>query len=67
MNNVRRLATTGLVVTLGFVPAVLAISVYAAIGVLAGIAGALSFALELLHTGTAELVKRLPLDRVRSA
>jgi hypothetical protein len=35
--------------------------------VLAGVAGALSAALELLHTGATELVKRLPLGGVRSA
>jgi ubiquinone biosynthesis protein UbiJ len=67
MNNLRRLAMRALVLTLASVPALLAISVYAAIGVLAGVAGALAGAIELGHAAVSELMKRLPLGDAPSA
>jgi hypothetical protein len=67
MKAFRRLTLTGLVVTLGFVPAVLALTVYAAVGALAGIAGAIGVAVELAHAGATGLAKHLPLGHGRSA
>ncbi len=67
MKTLRRLAVTGLIVTLGLVPAVLALSVYVAVGALAGIAGAIGVVVELAHAGATGSAKHLPLHDARSA
>lgn len=57
--GLRRLTVSLLVIALGFIPVLLAVVVYGAMGVIAAVVGAIGGTVDLVYAGVSKLTKRL--------